>query len=217
MKGRITATDDALSRSAQAAAGDRALSRTSAAPADFDTQLMLRARAGDREAAGALIDRMRDRIARYVARLLHDARAAEDITQDVFVQALAHSDQFEPTAPVAPWLYRIATNLSLNYLKRAAVRRRTPSPQLALAQAHDSAPPPDRQLSLDELRAQVAVAVQALSANQRVALTLYEYENCSYEQIATVLNTTLEAVRSLLLRARRNLRRKLEGTEGLGD
>jgi len=74
-----------------------------------------------------------------------------------------------------------------------------------------SAPAPDRQMSLDELRQQVAGAVGALPMNQRVALTLFEYEDCSYEQIAAILDVTVEAVRCLLMRARTQLRARLQG------
>ncbi len=185
-----------------------------AAPADvlvdLDTQLMLQVRDGNGEAAETLVRRNRERIARYLARLVRDARTVEDLTQDVFLQALTHTDQYRPTARVITWLYRIATNVALNYLKQAEVKRRAREPaQAALEMADDHEPTPERQMSLDELRQQVSRAVLALPVNQRIALTLFEYEGCSYEQIATVLDGTVESVRSLLMRARTTLRREL--------
>ncbi len=183
-----------------------------AALADFDTQLMLQARQGNREAGSALIRRNADRIARYITRLVGDSRPAEDLTQDVFLQALTRADQYQPTAKVATWLYRIATNMALNYLKQAHVRRRvrTPSDQ-TLQMADPAAAAPEREVSLDELRHQVSEALDALPVNQRIALTLFQYEDCSYEQIAAVLDVSVEAVRSLLMRARTTLRRELQG------
>ena len=173
---------------------------------------MLRVREGDREAANSLVRRNGPRMVRYIGRLVRDQRAAEDLTQDVFLQALTRPEQFTPAAKVSTWLYRIATNLALNYLKQAALRRRAPvAPELALDRPDPHEPTPDRLASLDELKQQVANAVQALPVNQRIALTLFEYEECSYEQIAAVLDTTVEAVRSLLLRARTTLRRELHG------
>lgn len=178
--------------------------------ADLDTQLMLQAAQGDRAAASRLIERNRDRIARYIAQILSDQRAVEDLTQEVFLQALRHADQYRPTAKVTTWLYCIATNLARNHLKDAGVRRRLAvNPETALDIPDPHEPPPDRQLSLDELKAQVARAIRELPLKQRIALTLCQYEGCSYEQAAVVLDASVEAVRSLLLRARRRLRETL--------
>jgi len=94
-----------------------------AALTDLDTQLMLQARAGDRDAAGALVRRNHARIARYLSRVVRDQSVTEDLTQDVFLRALSHADQYEPTAKLTTWLYRIATNTALNYLKQPSVRR----------------------------------------------------------------------------------------------
>ncbi len=178
--------------------------------ADFDTQLMLQAAQGHREAASRLIERNRDRIARYIAQILNDQRAVEDLTQEVFLQALRYADQYRPTAKVTTWLYRIATNLARNHLKEAGIRRRsTANPETALDIPDPHEPPPDRRLSLDELKEQVARAIRELPLKQRIALTLCQYEGCSYEQAAVVLDASVEAVRSLLLRARRQLRATL--------
>jgi RNA polymerase sigma-70 factor, ECF subfamily len=179
---------------------------------DLDAQLMLQVRAGDRAAAETLVRRNRERIERYIARLVRQQRAVEDLTQDTFLQALRHAEHYEPTARFSTWLYRIATNVALNYLKQPAQRRQvSTAPEALLASADLHEPAPDAQLSLDELRAQVSRAVDRLPVNQRVALTLFEYEDCSYEQIAAVLDATVEAVRSLLMRARTTLRRELNG------
>jgi RNA polymerase sigma-70 factor (ECF subfamily) len=179
---------------------------------DLDTQLMLQVQGGDRDAAATLVRRNRDRIERYVFRLVRDARTAEDLTQDVLLQALSRADLYRPTARFSTWLYRVATNRALNYLKQAGRRQRALEPAeraLETAESHEATP--DRQMTLEELKQQVARAVDRLPFKQRIALTLFEYEDCSYEQIAAVLETTVEAVRSLLMRARTTLRSELHG------
>lgn len=182
--------------------------------ADFDTQLMLQMAAGSREAGALLIQRNGQQIARYLARLVRDANVVEDLSQEVFSQALSHADQFRPTAKVATWLYRIATNTALNYLKQASRRRTQASPVDRPLEVTDPRDPgPERRLSQDELRRHVSQAILKLPINQRVALTLYQYEEFTYEQVAAVLGVTVEAVRCLLSRARTALRRELRAFE----
>ncbi|MCK4341210.1 MAG: sigma-70 family RNA polymerase sigma factor [Phycisphaerae bacterium] len=189
--------------------------RTKSAPpplADLDTQLMVQAREGNREAANMLIRRNFQRISRYIARLVGNNRPVEDLTQDVFLQVLNRASQYKPTAKVSTWLYRIATNTALNYLKRPSVKRRVPDPPEGALEVPDrSESRPDERMSLDEVKDQVAEAIGALPLNQRIALTLFQYEDCSYEQIAVVLDVSIEAVRSLLMRARTTLRGRLNG------
>lgn len=182
--------------------------------ADFDTQLMLQMAAGSREAGTLLIQRNGQQIARYLARLVRDPNVVEDLSQEVFSQALSHADQFRPTAKVSTWLYRIATNTALNYLKQASRRRTQASPVDRPLEVTDPKDPgPERRLSQDELRRHVSQAILKLPINQRVALTLYQYEEFTYEQVAAVLGVSVEAVRCLLSRARTALRRELRAFE----
>jgi RNA polymerase sigma-70 factor (ECF subfamily) len=180
---------------------------------DLDAQLMLELRAGNTEAGNALVRRNFDRVARYVGRVVRDQRPVEDLAQEVFLQIFKAAGRYEPTAKFSTWLYRIATNTARNYLAQSYVRRRRePDPGQGgpvVAAGADSAP--ERQLSLDDLRRRVADALASLPVNQRIALTLCEYEGLSYEQIAAVLDTTVDAVRGMIKRAREALRPKLRG------
>ena len=180
---------------------------------DFDTQLMLQVREGNPDAANALMRRNFDRVSRFIARVVRNPRPIEDLTQDVFYQVLKSAPRYEPNAKFSTWLYRIATNTARNYLSQAYVRkRRDQDPETGKPDPVDRAgSSPDRQLSLDELQARVSAAISSLPVNQRIALTLFQYEELSYEQIATVLDTTVESVRCLLKRGRESLRRKLSG------
>ena len=180
--------------------------------ADLDTQLMLRAQAGNREAANALVKRNFTRISRYISHLIGDRRQAEDLTQDVFMRALGRGQPYEPTAKVTVWLYRMATNAAFNYVKRPDTKRRAAEPPAGTWEPADQrASAPDQLVDQAERRAQVAAALRDLPLNQRVALTLFLHGGCSYEQIGSVLDVTVEAVRSLLRRARAELRARLDG------
>lgn len=180
---------------------------------DVETQLMLRVREGDRDAANVLIRRHFPRVARYVARIVRNERTAEDLAQDVFLRVFTHAAEYEPTARFETWLYRIATNRALNHLRLSDVRRQISGSlsRGAEAVADGSDQRPERRLRLAELKREVADALAGLPVRQRVAVTLFEYEEMSYEQIGEILGASVESVRALLTRGRVALRRRLEG------
>lgn len=183
-----------------------------AALQDYDTQLMLQCRQGDAEAANLLVQRNFTRVARYVSRIVRDPRSIEDLTQDVFVQVLARARDFEPRAKLSTWLFRVATNRALNFAKKQQNRRNTRSVgDFGRHDVADQGSGPERAVGLDELRRRVGDALGALPMNQRAALALFEYEGLSYEQVASVLDVTVEAVRCLISRARNALRERLAG------
>jgi RNA polymerase sigma-70 factor (ECF subfamily) len=181
--------------------------------ADFDTQLMLQVREGAADASNMLLRRNFARVARYISRVVRDPRVVEDLSQEVFLQVLANAGRYEPAAKFSTWLYRIATNTALNHLNQAYIRRRAKEPSGVTIDVPDNRPEtvPDRRMDLHELKNRVSQAVGELPIRQRIALTLSEYEELSYQQIAAVMEVTVEAVRCLLARARATLRRKLAG------
>ena len=142
----------------------------------------------------------------------------EDLAQEVFLRVYRTAARYEPSAKFTTWLYRIAANLSFNVLrsrKKAQVR------QLRTAESDDSDSftedveddrhlPPHERLDQEELRQKIAAAIQDLPENQRVAIVLNKYEDKSYEEIAEVLDCSTMAVKSLLSRARMNLKSVLQ-------
>lgn len=178
---------------------------------DVDTLLMLQVGAGDAEAATTLVRRNFSRVLRYVGRMVRNSSAAEDLTQDVFLQILTHAREYQPRARFSTWLYRVATNRTMSYLRQHQVKRATSEQagENVRLVADGREPGPDSPMNLLELQQHVAAALARLPINQRVALTLFEYEDLSYEQIAAILEVTAEAVRCLLSRARAALRQQL--------
>ncbi|MBL8880036.1 MAG: sigma-70 family RNA polymerase sigma factor [Phycisphaerales bacterium] len=181
---------------------------------DIDAQLMVLMRDGDRDAGNQLVRRNAERVSRFVARVVRNPRVIEDLTQDVFKNMVRYAARYEPACKFSTWIYRIATNIALDYLDRAAVRKR----ETAAVSDGETLPDrrserPDRRMSLDELRAAVAAALESLPPNQRIAITLHQYETMSYEQIAAIMECSVESVRSLLARARVALRERLGGMD----
>jgi len=129
---------------------------------------------------------------------------AEDIAQDTFIRAFRGLGDFRGDSQVRSWLYRIATNLSLNAVTR---RKEYPSDTMPELRAPDS---PSRQAESSELRDHLAEAIEQLPDKLRRPLVLREIEHRSYEEIAQELDIPLNTVRTRILRARKSLRSELE-------
>ncbi len=191
--------------------------RTRWAREDEDVKLMLRFQQGDRAAFDELVRRNTPKVHALIYRFLGDPSQVEDLTQEVFLRIYRTAPRYQPTAKFTTWLYRIAANLSFNVLRSKA---RSHAVTLEMPTGDDDrgyyrevededAPPPDSGLAEEELSETVARAIAELPENQRVAIVLNKYENKSYEEIAQVLKCTTMAVKSLLSRARTNLRDSL--------
>ena len=156
-----------------------------------------------------------ERVARFLGRIIRDPRVLEELTQDVFVRVLERARTYQPLAKFSTWLYRIATNVALDHLNKSKHQPAT-LPDRAGNVPADAEFEPDTRVGLGELRARIGSAIESLPPNQRVALTLFEYEELSYEQIARVLEVSVDAVRCLLSRARTALREKLAAVRERG-
>lgn len=188
---------------------------------DPDVQLMLRVKHGDDQAFSELVERYQDRLVSIFANLLGgDSAAAEDLAQEVFLRIYRARNGYQPTAKFSTWVYRIANNLASNSRRTAGRRKEV---QLAPADsgplgmnpqekvlAEKSALMPARQLDKSELQRIVIRALESLNERQRLAILLHKFEELSYAEIAEVMELSEEAVKSLLARARDNLRNILE-------
>lgn len=187
---------------------------------DPDVRLMLRAKAGDQTAFNQLVTTYQDRLVGVLTHLLQDQDAAEDLAQEVFFRIYRARHGYEPTAKFSTWMFRIANNLASNLRRDTGRRRETalnvsdsgplgPRPGERLL-ADKSGMMPTRQADKSEMCAVVQSALASLSEDQRLAVLLHKFEEMSYADIAVALDKTPAAVKSLLSRARDNLREKLE-------
>jgi len=187
---------------------------------DPDVKLMLRVKNGDDEAFTQLVKAYQDRLVGIFHHLLNDQEAAEDLAQDVFLRVYRARNGYKPMAKFSTWLFRIANNLASN-TRRSKGRRKEvplnvrdsgpigPRPQEKLV-AEKSALLPTRQLDRRELQANVRSAMETLNERQRMAVLLHKFEGMSYADIGATMEMSPAAVKSLLSRARENLRTKLE-------
>ena len=164
-----------------------------------DERLVDLVRAGNETAFEVIVNRYRRGLLRYVARLLSDGRA-EDVVQQVFVNAYWALRSNDTKLRLRPWLYRIAHNMALNALRDRG--------RLAeeLHDDIDGVEPPDQILERRQGLRDALAAVKSLPDRQRSALILREMEGRSYDEIAAELGATGGAVRQLLSRARQAVR-----------
>lgn len=187
---------------------------------DPDVRLMLRVRGDDAEAFEELMLRYQNRVVALLAHVTGRRDLAEDMAQDVFLRVYRARQRYVPGSKFSTWLFTIAHNVASN-AQRTLSRRREVSiastgggdsgaMSLDAAAVAASGLMPTRQLDKLELRDAVNVAVASLSERQREAVLLNKFEHLSYEEIAEVMELTPSAVKSLLTRARANLRDALE-------
>jgi RNA polymerase sigma-70 factor, ECF subfamily len=190
---------------------------------DPDVQLMLRAKDGDDQAFGQLVAGYQNRLLSVFYHLLRDQAAAEDLVQEVFLRIYRARNGYQPTAKFSTWLFRIANNVASNARRTIGRRKEVPlnpqdsgsmptvGPNKKKPISDRSSLMPTRQVVRRETCEIVQTALDTLNERQRLAVLLHKFEGMSYEDIGETMSLTPEAVKSLLARARENLRTQLEG------
>lgn len=179
-----------------------------------DIRLMGLAGDGDMAAFEQLVERHQRMVIGTVGRMLGTNSDAEDIAQQVFVRVWKNLKRYEPRAKFTTWLLKITRNLVFNELRR---RSRHPAVPLQSETDEEERPlkdehavSPDATLLEHELQDAVDAAIAQLPETQRMAVILRRYEELSYEEIAEALDQSVSAVKSLLFRARTELRENLK-------
>jgi RNA polymerase sigma-70 factor (ECF subfamily) len=177
---------------------------------DPGVRLMLAWKAGDEQAFDRLVEAYSERLYALFTRFLGPASEREDLVQETFLRVLRAREGYQPTARFSTWLYRIAFNLAVNRSQRARPETSLDEGPPAEVIARDAgAPDPSASLEREDVVHAVREAIASLPETQRMALVLARYEELSLAEIATVMGSSEKAIKSLVHRARENLRVRL--------
>jgi len=183
-----------------------------------DVDVMLRVKTGDESAFAYLVQKYRRPMIGFMYRLCHNPSTAEELAQEVFLRVYRSRSSYEPTAKFTTWLYRIATNLAVNYARDTrherpenTVRLDEPDRETGTTPdlADDSLSAEEQILKRERLAA-IRSKVNALPERQRVAVIMHKYQQMDYREIAGVLKLSESATKSLLFRAYETLREQLK-------
>ncbi|MEK7266359.1 MAG: sigma-70 family RNA polymerase sigma factor [Pseudomonadota bacterium] len=175
---------------------------------ESDDALIARAGRGDRLEASILIARHSPRVLSLCRHMLKDRTAAEDAAQETFLRLWEGAAVWRRhDAKLETWLYRVATNACIDRHRSA----RRDAPEEAAGEQLDSAPSAVERLSDADKRRAIEAALEALPERQRIAMTLRHYRDLTNIEIAQAMSTSVDAVESLLARARRALTEALSG------
>ena len=169
-----------------------------------DEKLMARISRGDEQAFRSLASRYVPRALGLARRVLGSETDAEEIVQEALLRVWLNAARWRPAAAFRTWFYRIVLNLCLNRKRRAPF-----APLAEIAEPADPTPNAAHRMERDETDRLVAAAIAELPDRQRVAVVLTYQEGMSNAETAAVLGTTVSGIETLLVRARRALRRAL--------
>ena len=170
---------------------------------DTDRALVQRFRAGDREAFAEIVVRYQRPVYNAALWVLRNVDDAQDIAQNVFVKVAERLEDYDGQYRFFSWIYRIALNESLNLLRRNG--REEPLDD-DIDMPDFAGVDPERHASDAELSKRIRAALLTMSTNDRVVLTLRHFSECSYHEIAEILEVDEKTVKSRLFEARQRLR-----------
>jgi len=183
-----------------------------------DAAIMLRVAAGDETGFNYLVEKYHRAMVHFLFRMVHNQAVAEELAQEVFLRVYRSRESYRAEAKFTTWLYRIATNLAVNYARDTKHERAAQNVYLDVPdeetgttpEVADDEPTVEQRLLRDERMAAIRKHVMALPERQRMAVLMHKYQGLDYRQIGEVLKLSESATKSLLFRAYQTLREKLK-------
>lgn len=182
---------------------------------DPDIRLMLQVRNDEPGAFEQLVENYQHRLVGIMHHLVGNVEEAEDLAQEVFLRVYRSRKKYRPRSKFSTWLFTIANNLALNALRSRQRKPVVPLPanesgplgaRPAEQLVRDPHSGPVRKVEKKELAAVIRQALEGLNERQRMAVVLNKFEDMNYNEIAEVMGLSTKAIKSLLSRARTNLR-----------
>jgi RNA polymerase sigma-70 factor (ECF subfamily) len=198
------------------------MSKRQAAPVDADAELMLRFQGGDAVAFETLFVRHSRAMVNFAYRFVRSREVAEELAQEIFIRLHDAAPSYRVEARFTTWLYRIATNVCLNEVRRPHYRAPHRSIETGGRDEGEGRPldledtrmeGPDRALERKSVLEALRAELDRLPDKQRVAFLLNKYQELSYAEVAEVMRTTEKAVKSLIHRAKEALAERLHPLE----
>ncbi|MBP6430704.1 MAG: RNA polymerase sigma factor [Ferruginibacter sp.] len=180
------------------------------------TELIVALQQGDEQAFKKLIDEWQSMVYNTALSIIQNEDEADEITQEVFIKVFQSISSFKGDAKISTWLYQITVNKSLDYLKKEKQKKRFGFVQFLWGSNNaEVAEPalfyhPGVAMEKKEASAALFKAIKKLPNNQRIAFTLHKVEGQKYNEIASIMNMSLQAIESLIARAKINLKKELE-------
>lgn len=186
---------------------------------DDDIKLMLAFKKGNESCFEKILNKYEKPLINFIFRFIGDRAEAEDLAQEVFLKIYQSATNYKPSAKFSTWLYKIATNLCIDYQRKKKIKtfpldkpirlRRVDEGEIIREIPDLSQETPDVSIEKMQISETIRFALLSLPANQRLALSLKVYENKPYQEISKILNRSIPAVKLLIFRARQNLRKNL--------
>ncbi len=174
-----------------------------------DVDLVRRVRQGDHDGFAALVKRYQARVFALVLMVVRSPPAAEDVTQDTFVRAFRNLHRYDDTRPIYPWLAAIAIRLAHNWSRQHGRTARREGTPIDAAPAPATPPAALTDLIADERSRHLWATVASLPARERTAVILHYRDGLSVRDIAAALGVTDGTIKTMLFRARRQMRERM--------
>ena len=181
-----------------------------------DQTLISNIQQGDEKAFKALVTQHQQQVLRTCVGFVHNNHDAEDLAQEVFVEVYHSIHKFRNESKLSTWIFRIAVNKSLNFIRDSKRKKIFQSIENTLFRnehaemsADSWSERPDLKLENDQRKRKLHKAIDSLPERQRVAFTMSKIEDLSYLEIANVMGLSVSSVESLIHRAKINLQKKL--------
>ena len=174
-----------------------------------DAELVDECRKGNRQAFNYLVLRNQERVYWAVRRMVNDHDEALDIAQEVFIRAYTHIGKFRGESQFSTWLYSIATNLSINAIRKKKVRSffNIDDMKETIPAEEDE---PSLELEKEEMRTLIDKAISRLPEKQRIVFVLRYYEELSYEEISNIVKTSVGGLKANYFHAVRKIEDSLK-------